>query len=291
MNVSSGGAPEAMIRLPSVEVLAVVPAGGSVPPVPPATLADVVVPILSEGQIVDWALLTGFLFEVGVVDEFLAWRREWSDTFAVGSLSNIRALLGAARRLGRELDPPLQALHDQLTLTEYNDVIFAPQPYADFAGTLVELRAALHRADGVVAVALIDEMRSHRCGRAVMRRWARSAVDVVLCADEHVAVELREAGIVVRHGTHRRSEFVDVRLADLTGDVVVLTDGAGRTVDLVPAQARPLGWLVPTSLRWSVQRIDVDEVWGPMLTAIANAIALARVSGSIVRWTTDLTAR
>jgi len=91
--------PRQPARVPSAEVLAVVPFD-RVPETVPASLGDTVVAVYENDRTVDWKLSAESALRPGVVAEFWSWRRAWTESWTMGPTTNVSALIDVARRIG-----------------------------------------------------------------------------------------------------------------------------------------------------------------------------------------------
>jgi len=281
--------PRQPARLPSAEVLAVVPFD-RVPETVPASLGDTVVAVFENDRTVDWKLSAESALRPGVVAEFWSWRRAWTESWSMGPTTNVSAVIEVARRIGYTIGRDLLSVLDRIATADYEDALVDPRQFPDVIEQLGGLRDALtSSAATAVGVAMIDATYEGKRPAQTLRRWASLATEVVLSSNEHVAVVLHPAsGLVLRHGAAHARELVDVTHVDLRGDQVVVENAAGKKVRLAPSHARPLAWLAPNSIRWNVSRIPLAEVWTPLFEGLPTAVAAARVAGSTIRFTSDI---
>jgi len=73
--------------------------------------------------------------------------------------------------------------------------------------------------------------------------------------------------------------FEGVTAADLRGDTVILLNDRGSSLRLSQDDARPLGWLVPRSLRWHVRQIPLVVVWSKLFDGMVAALRVAIDAG------------
>jgi nucleoside-diphosphate-sugar epimerase len=71
-------------------------------------------------------------------------------------------------------------------------------------------------------------------------------------------------------------------LAEPSVDEVVVVDPRGGSAHLPLARCRPLGWLVPRSLRWHVREIPLVVVWSLLFQGLPEALRAARDTGGWV---------
>jgi hypothetical protein len=91
---------------------------------------------------------------------------------------------------------------------------------------------------------------------------------------------------VVEQATKLR-RITDVVETDLRGEVVVVTNRSGETIELEAAAARPLAWIVPTSLRWKVRPIPEVVVWSGLFARFPDALRVAAATDEVISFTID----
>jgi hypothetical protein len=268
--------------LPSAEVLAVVPID-QVPEVAPPPLRGLIVGLSDNGRIVDWKLSTSASLQPGVINEYWAWRRQWTATWPMGPTSNLLALIEMARRVGHAIGADLLSVLDRMCTADYEDVSFDPAELGDLVPQLQDLQDALTRVEvGAQGLVMIDDTPGRQ--PRPLRRWVTNVHEIVLAANSQAGVILRhDDGIVVVHGEEMSAEFGRVVHVDLTGDEVVVVNATGDRLQLAPSHARPLAWLAPNSLRWNIREIPLVEVWTPLFDGLPPAVATALRDGQLVR--------
>jgi len=278
------------VYLPSAEILAVV-AVEEVPQTAPLSLRGLVVALSDNGRKLDWKLSTEATLRAGVIEEYWSWRRRWTASWSMGPTSNVLALIDMARRSGYVLGRDLQSVLDRMCTADYEDVAFDPAEFDDLIPHLDELRGVLAAtAVDAVGLAMIDDTPGRASPGRTLRRWVTNRHESVLAANAEAGVVLRhEDGLVIVHGEDMASEFGGISRVDLTGDAVVVVNHAGRRMSLAPSQARPLAWLAPNSLRWTVRQIPVVDVWEPLFEGLARAVDAALWSGNVVNLTSAFT--
>jgi hypothetical protein len=200
----------------------------------------------------------------------------------------VLCLLEQARRSGHVIGADLQSVLDWMCTADYEDVAFDPADFIDLIPELDELRDALAKTD-VTGLAMVDDTPGTRTPRT-LRRWATNLDEVVLAANAQAAVVLRhDGGLVVVADGDSPSEFAGIVHVDLTGEDVLVVNDAGGQLHLPPAQARPLAWLAPSSLRWNLSAIPVIEVWAPLFDGLSRAVDAALGNGQLVSLTSAFT--
>ena len=86
-------------------------------------------------------------------------------------------------------------------------------------------------------------------------------------------------GLAVLHGDPPTAAFEGVSAVDLRHDDVVVIDHRGQSLHLDQHDARPLGWLVPRSLRWHVRTVPFGVVWALLLDGLESAARVAGATG------------
>ena len=289
MSRSPDARPRQPARVPSAEVLAVVPFD-RVPETVPASLGDTVVAVYENDRTVDWKLSAESALRPGVVAEFWSWRRAWTESWTMGPTTNVSALIDVARRIGYTIGRDVLSVLDRITTAEYEDALVDPLDFPETIVQLDHLRDALtSSAADALGIALVDTTYSGKRPARTLRRWATLATEIVLSSNEHVAVVLHPgSGLVLRHGAGHTRELADIAHVDLRGDEVLVENGAGKKLRLAPSHARPLAWLAPNSIRWDVRRIPLAEVWTPLFEGLPTAVAAARAAGGTIRFTSDI---
>ena len=92
--------------------------------------------------------------------------------------------------------------------------------------------------------------------------------------------------VVVARATGLR-RIVDVVEVDLRGEVVVVTNRRGETIELEGAAARPIAWIVPTSLRWKVRSIPQVVVWSALFSRLPDALRVATATEGVISFSIE----
>ena len=284
---------QAWVALPPAEILAVVDRS-AVPQIPYASLRSLLVPVRDDdGDLVDWQLSTGAMDQPEAVHEYFAWRGMWRSSWAMGPVSNMGALLRTADEIGHVLGDELRGLLVALCEAEGGGATCAPELAEDVLDQLEALRLAL--VDTIEAgpgAGIVDETPGLRRQPGLSRAWVPDDVEVVLAANSTTAVVVRPGdGLVLLHDGPDFRALPWLTEVDLLSDPATACDDLGTCVELSPEAARPLGWIVPRSLRWHVRTIPLVMVWTPLLTGLPEALEAAASSGRDVRFTTESSLR
>lgn len=266
------------IVLPPAELLVDVDVSPA-PDIPLASLRGVVEPRLDDrGSIVDWALVTTAVREHGTIGEFWAWRGTWRRTWELGPVPNAAALRQYVDELDAELVPSLAGVLRSVVGDHENGV---DVPWVD-AHVLVDeldmVRLALS-ADDRTGWGIVDDMAAAGAPVGLARAWAPPITTRVLAATLTGSVQVRpNRGLVMLLGDsddERATVVEDIREVDLRDDPVRVVTASGDRFELSAADARPLAWLVPQSLRWHVRQVPLALVWSPWFTAWPEAVEAA----------------
>ena len=284
--------PDAWVVLPPPEILATVDIA-AVPQIPYASLRSVLIPVRDDdGRLVDWHLSATAMDEAETMAEFWAWRRRWRSSWPIGPVSNIAALLRTADEMGHHVGEELAVLLRQLAGVEGGEVVFDSDEVAvdELLAQIEALRLALiDTIEAGPGAGIVDDTPSASRQPGLSRAWVPDDVEHVLAATASTAVVVRPGdGLVLLHDGPRFRSLSWVTTVDLRSDPVVVTDDQGEQVELAQDQARPLGWLVPRSVRWHVRTVPLVTVWTALLTGLPEALLSAAGIGAEVRFTTEL---
>jgi hypothetical protein len=172
---------------------------------------------------------------------------------------------------------------------------------ASLADDLHLVRLALS-VDDRTGTGIVDDMADSDQTSGLVRTWVRPERRTVLAATPNTAVLLRrDDGLVVLHGVYGHAHahdhdatdpgiaevIADIVAADLRDDPVVLTDRSGNQHLLSAAEARPLAWLVPHSLRWHLHDVPLAAVWAQWFAGWFDAMATASRLGDDITVTSQ----
>lgn len=267
-------------------VLAVVTA--PVPRTVPDDLRELAVPVHdAAGGVVDWELVglagdaprRGAPGVVAAAPAFWAWRRSWERRHVIGPVRELEALGRVVRTVSHGGTTALTEFLDEVCAALSGDTRIGADLIRDADRQLADVRLALEVAGGS-GCELVDEMptRSGEVGpRRPVRTWTVPTEQYLIAATTSTKVTVHPtAGLVVETtepDSERWSRFADVVQVDMVGDPAVLIDRTGRREELDATSARPLAWLAPASLRWSVRTIALVEVWKPLYEALPRIVA------------------
>lgn len=260
------------------------------PQIAPIALRDALEPVVDERDTVGWRLEPASALQPELLTEFWAWRRRWTTSWSMGPVTNIAALAVTATGLGHDLGPDLGEALDAMCAAEMDDQRFGDphlEPLLMQIGPLVRALAAVGTAEH--GGAIIDDLRHSPTSRALVRCWPPADDDVLLAAAGSSSVFVRPDGLAILHGEPRSHVFAPIASVNLTGDDAVIVDEAGRQLVLAAEDARPLGWLAPTSLLWHVESIPLVDVWADLLRGLPEAATAAALADTSICFTCDVT--
>jgi hypothetical protein len=291
------------LTLPPVELVAAVDLAPT-PDIPLASLRDVLIPRhRADGTLCDWVLSTADIERPGTAIEYRAWRRTWRRWWHLGSITNAVGLQRYVAELDDDLAPTLRDVLGRTVAHHDQGVVVALGELASLADDLHLVRLALS-VDDRTGTGIVDDMADADQKSGLVRTWLRPERRAVLAATPNTAVLLRrDDGLVVLHGVHGHAHahdhdhdstdpgiaevIADIVAADLRDDPVVLTDRTGNQHHLSAAEARPLAWLVPHSLRWHLHDVPLAAVWAQWFAGWSDAIDTARRLGDDVTITSQ----
>ena len=247
---------------------------GPVPEVAPASLAGFLESVVDdEGRVVDWRLDRERPYVASDLMDYAEWRGSWERTWELGPLTNLRSLSASSvssrtspawRRCSKPSSPtPKRRGSNQSTLPDLPAELDAVR--AAIAGTARSGNGD-RRPDPAPGVRL---SASH--GRGALRR-SRS------CSPP---TRRRASSSIPSTGW---SWSPGRRVPDASSMWSRPTCGAtswwSRTasvkrIELEGAAARPLAWIVPTSLRWKVRPIPQVVVWSALFSRLPDALRVA----------------
>ncbi len=283
----SGAEPDSWVVLPAPELTALV-ATGPAPEIPLASLRELLTPVHDEsGRLVDWLLFASGFEHPDATADYLAWRRSWRPRWPIGPLSNLATLAVEVAEIDHGLDRTLDALLSRLVRAGGEDAVVSAAAAPHLLDELEMVRLALS-VDPRLGCGIVDDMPALTRGHGLSRTWAPTDAEVVLAATSSTAVVVRpNDGLTVLHGPDHRA-FVGVSGADLRNEVVVIGNDRGASLRLSLRDARPLGWLVPRSLRWHVVPVPLAVVWSLVFTGLTAALHTAVAHGEPVVITSEI---
>jgi hypothetical protein len=275
------------VHLPPAELVA----GVAVRPAPDmamASLHGLVRAVRDErGRVVDWRLDLDEVIERGAdraLTDFRAWRRTWMDEWPIGPVTNVASLLVEAQAIdygpARELDDVLA----RAVRTEGSGTVIESGLAARVAAQLDMVRLALS-VDDRVGTGIVDDMPAGSRGTGLARTWAPAAAEWVLAATPVTSLVVHpDEGLVLVHGDpESASTFAGVQAVDMRADTVVVLDRRGESFRMSQRDARPLGWVVPRSLRWHLREVPLVAVWTMLFDGLDAALRTSAEHGAPVR--------
>ena len=73
--------------------------------------------------------------------------------------------------------------------------------------------------------------------------------------------------------------FIGVTAVDMRADSVLILNNRGSSMRLTQSDARPLGWIVPRSLRWHLRPIPLVTVWTLLFDGLGQALRVGADRG------------
>ena len=280
------GPPPEWVVLPPPEVVATV-ATGAVPEIALDALRSVIVPVIgASGRIVDWELTFTGPVVTSTVATYWRWRRHWESRWAVGDVATLQALRDRVGALDEPTDG-LVSLLDALAVAPDEPVAVDPRFGEEVLPALSALRAALdglpERGGGIV-----DAMARPRVA-GPMRTWVVPASETMVAATTTSSLWIDpNDGLVLVGTVVPGGRCAGIVSYDAVGREVVLRTREGEEVRVGAMDARPLAWLAPTCLRWSVVDLPVVEVFERTFSGLPAAFDAASTAGAPVRLTADV---
>jgi hypothetical protein len=284
----SGIEPDSWVVLPAPELAATVVVAPA-PQIPLASLRELLTPVHDDdGRLRDWLLFGSGFEHPDAVAEYVAWRSTWRPDWPIGPLSNVHTFAEEVHEIEHDLGRTLDQLLARLLRAGGEDVTVPADAAADLLDELEMIRLALS-VDPRLGSGIVDDMPALTRGHGLSRTWAPSDHEVVLAATSSTAVVVRpNDGLTVLHGGPEHRAFTGVTGADLRTEWVVVGNDRGASLRLSLHDARPLGWLVPRSLRWHVVPVPLAAVWAPLFTGLSAALRLSLSHGEPVVITSEI---
>lgn len=268
------------VHLPPTEMIATV----AIAPAPEIALASLR-PMLhavrdDDGQLIDWMLDAASVLEHDkagtAVADYRTWRTTWSRAWPIGPISNVESLINEVIAIDHDLDRHLAAVLTEIVVAGDAASTIEPALAEPLCREIETVRLALS-VDPRVGVGVVDDMPVRTRGSGLARTWVRPDDDVVLAATTTTSVLLRPGdGMVLVHGTPDDAVSFDmVAAVDLRRDTVLVLNERGSSLRLSQRDARPLGWLVPRSLRWHLRPIPIVAVWSMLFDGLVAALRTA----------------
>lgn len=268
------------VHLPPTELIATV----AIAPAPEIALASLR-PMLhavrdDDGHLIDWTLDAASVLEHDkagtAVADYRTWRTTWSRAWPIGPISNVESLINEVIAIDHDLDRHLAAVLTEIVVAGDAASTIEPALAGPLCREIETVRLALS-VDPRVGVGVVDDMPVRTRGSGLARTWVTPDDDVVLAATTTTSVLLRPGdGMVLVHGTPDDAVSFDmVAAVDLRRDTVLVLNERGSSLRLSQRDARPLGWLVPRSLRWHLRPIPIVAVWSMLFDGLVAALRTA----------------
>lgn len=284
----AGTDPDTWVVLPAPELVAVVRVAPA-PHIPLASLRDLLTPAYDEhGVLIDWLLFGSGFERNDAVADYVAWRSAWRPQWPIGPIGNLASLLVEVADIDHDLGRTLDELLLQVIRAGGESLTVPAGRAAALLAELETVRLALS-VDPRRGAGIVDDMPALTRGGGLSRTWAPPSDETVLAATSSTAVVVRPGtGLTVLHGGPAHVAFPGVTGVDLRGDTVVIGNDRGASLRLDQHDSRPLGWLVPRSLRWHVVDIPLLTVWTPLFVGLTAALRTSLHHGEPVVITSEI---
>ncbi|MCB1001520.1 MAG: hypothetical protein KDB40_19675 [Acidimicrobiales bacterium] len=277
---SRGRSPDATwVHLPPPDLVAAVQLQPT-PHIPLGSIRHLLRPLHDEtGRLVDWLLFASGFDDHDAVPQYWRWRNTWRRHWPLGPLSNVESLRDVVADIEHDLGRELDDLLDALVGASGRPVQVEATVAEALITEIVTVRLALS-VDDRTGWGIVDDMPARTRADGLARTWAPTDHEVVLAGTSVAAVVVRPGvGLAVLHGDPPTAAFEGVSAVDLRHDDVVVIDHRGQSLHLDQHDARPLGWLVPRSLRWHVRTVPFGVVWALLLDGLESAARVAGATG------------
>ena len=258
---------------------------GPVPDIPLASLAAFIEPVVDdEGRVVDWVFRRDGSYDAVDLKTYAEWRGSWERAWDLGPATNLQSL----QRVVTDMDdvPRVAALLAGLVAQPEAERI-EPSTVTDLITQLEAVRAAI-AGEGREGTAIVDQTPRRQSVVGFSRTWTTPAEPELLAANTTTAVLIDPTdGLVVVERSTGARRIAGVIETDLRGEVVVVTNRWGETVELEAAAARPLAWIVPAALRWKVRPIPEVVVWTGLFALLPDALRVAAATDAVISFTVD----
>jgi hypothetical protein len=273
------------VHLPPAELVVSVGVAPA-PEIALASLRPLLTPLRDDdGALIDWTIDLSEVFdrdpEESIVSEFRSWRRTWCHEWPIGPITNIVSLRQAVAGVEHDLERHLDALLERVVAADGTDVTVDPH-IADAIGRELETVRLALAVDQRAGVGLIDDMPTRTRSSGLARAWVPPADEMVLAATPRTSVLIHpDDGLVIVHGeTDSATTFAGVTAVDMRADTVLIMNDRGSSLRLTQADARPLGWIVPRSLRWHVRPVPLVAVWTLLFEGLGTALRVSAERGA-----------
>lgn len=275
------------VLLPPVELVARVVTGPA-PRIPLASIAHLIAPRYdAEGEVDDWVLHASELEHHDAVAEFRRWRATWRREWPIGPISNLASLRDEIAEIDHDLDRQLGGVLQRIVMSGGTGV---PLPASSAEHLLLELetvRLAVS-VDDRLGSGIVDDMPARTRSTGLARTWAEPRDEVLLTGTSTTTLVLRPGqGLVLVHNGAEHTTFPNVTAVDLRHDQAIILNERGSSLRLPLDECRPVGWMVPRSLRWHVRPVPLVLVWAPLFQGLAEALRAVTADGGWVEITAD----
>jgi len=279
--------PDPWVLLPPVELVARV-VSGPAPQMPLASIAHLLPPRHDAvGRIDDWALHASDLEHHDAVVEFRRWRATWRPEWPIGPISNLASLCDEIADIEHDLDRQLGPLLHRVVMSGGTGV---PLTEASAQHLLLELetvRLAIS-VDDRNGSGIVDDMPTLTRSDGLARAWAPPRDEVLVTGTSTTTLVLRPGqGLVLVHHGAEHIVFPNVSAVDLRNDPAIILNDRGSSLRLPLDECRPLGWMVPRSLRWHLRPVPLVVVWAPLFQGLAQALRSVMADGGWIEITAD----
>jgi hypothetical protein len=276
------------VHLPPTELVASV-AVAPAPEIPLASLRPMLTAVRDDdGQLVDWTIDLTEVFDIdptaATISEYRAWRRTWRHDWPIGPITNVASLLDESSTIDYDTDRHLDGLLASIVAADGTEVSVDATAVPGLMADLETVRLAL-AVDDRAGTGLVDDMPTGSRSSGLARTWAPARTEVVLAATPRTSVLIRpDEGLVLVHGEpESATTFTGVAAVDMRADTVLVLNERGSSMRLSQTDARPLGWIVPRSLRWHLRQVPLVAVWALLFDGLTHASAVADERGVPVR--------
>ena len=279
---------EGWVHLPPVELVASVTIAPA-PEIPLASIRSLLASVHdADGELVDWTIDLTAVIDLDphteAINEFRSWRRTWHREWPIGPISNVASLFDESVDIEYSDDRHLDSLLELVVAADgADDVVIAPAMAETIAHDIETVRLALS-VDDRLGTGVVDDMPSRSRSTGLARTWAPPSHEAVLAATPLTSVLLRpDEGMVLVHGEpESATTFVGVTAVDMRSDVVLVMNNRGSSMRLSQSDARPLGWIVPRSLRWHLRQVPLVAVWAMLFDGLTVALQVSTECGEPV---------
>jgi hypothetical protein len=272
------------VHLPPAELVVSVGVAPA-PEIALASLRPMLTPLRDDdGVLIDWSIDLTAVFDHdpddAIISEYRSWRRTWCHEWPIGPISNIGSLYDAVSDVEHDLGRSFDALLERLIAADCADVTIVPQAADAITRELETVRLALS-VDQRTGVGVVDDMPTRTRSTGLARTWVPPDHEMVIAATRRTSVLLHpDDGLVVVHGeTESATTFAGVTAVDMRADTVLIMNSRGSSLRLTQTDARPLGWIVPRSLRWHVRPVPLVAVWTLLFDGLATALRVGADRG------------